>query len=430
MEVRVEETGELSCRLHFVIPAVDINNKLDRRLRELARNSRLPGFRPGKAPMKIIKSRYQDKILQEVALEEMETSYQRAINEHNVDAADHSLAITELAINRDFRFVATVELFPQLDPLTLDNEEIEEYQITITPDDVSKMMDLVRRKHATWKPVQRPARKDDRVYTAFVHDKDARRFLAEPKNSLCWVLGSDGMSQTVTRHLQGAQVDETLVIRLASPPGEQHNEQAQDCEVRVERIEEACLPPLNDDFYKRVGAADGQEQSARTILQEGMQHDIQLRNKRYIHDTLIRRLLEKNGDFAVPPGLLKKEFDRVCSDLKQQFGLDKSNSEFPDEAKIWDQAEKNLRWILIGRRLIAKNQLKPSHERVEEKIRRTAAQYKDPQAAQKYFRQDQQALATIISAVMTEQILDLVLATMKKTPIVCTYGEFIEKTNH
>lgn len=427
MGVEIEETGEFNRRLRFVIPAAEINQKIESRLRKLAASSRLDGFRPGKAPMKIIKGRYQEKVLNEVAAEEIERSCRQTIDEQQWDVAHHHVVSMDLAPDHDLRFTVKLELFPQFDPLTLDGETIEEYRVSIRADDIDKVMDRVRRNYADWRPADRPAQKGDRVQASFVNREDARAFFADRDNHVTWLLGSEGMSEDMTRLLQGVQAGETIVVQLTPPQSASRNGEKKPYKMQVKSVEEALLPPLDGDFYKRIGVADGSEKAARALLREGMEYEIESLSKKHMHHTLMRRMLKKNDFFETPKGLLDRELERIRLSLKRRLGMDDKEAQgLFDENEMREQAERNVRWLLINKRLIEKNKLTVAQEQVEKVVDRMAAQHENPQAAKEHFLQDQRTLSGIYETIIQDQVFDLVSKGMKKTPMDCTFTEFMQ----
>lgn len=426
MEVEIEKTGEFSRRFRCVIPAALIKQKIASRLKKLANSSRLDGFRPGKVPMKIIRDRYQEKVLNEVAAEEMERGCRQTIDEQQWDVVHHRVASVDFALDHDLCFTVWLELFPQFDPLTLDGEEVEEYRVTIQADDIDKVMERVRRNLADSRLVDRPAQKGDRVQASFVHREDARAFLADRDNRITWLLGSEGMSEDVTDRLQGVRAGDAVIVQLTLPRAALQKKEKKSCRVQVKSVEEVLLPLMNGDFYKRIGAADGSEKAARALLREGMEHELKSLNKSRMQHTLMLRLLKKNVFFETPKALLDQESERIRFDLQQGLGMDdKAAQASLDENKIRERAERNVRWLLIGKRLIEKNQLTVTQEQVEQAIDRMAAQHEDPPAAKERFLRDQRTLSNIYETVMQDQVFDLASKGMKKIPVDYTFTEFI-----
>ncbi|HLU06391.1 MAG TPA: trigger factor, partial [Woeseiaceae bacterium] len=168
MMVTVESTGTLERRMRVELPAERIEKEIETRLRKVGRTVRIKGFRPGKIPPKVVRQRYGGQVRQEVLSELMQKSYSDAVIQENLNPAAGPKIVPEATGDgKDFAYVATFEVLPEVSLKGLDKIEVEKPEVEISDDDREAMILNLRKQKAGFEPVERAAKEGDRVIVDF-----------------------------------------------------------------------------------------------------------------------------------------------------------------------------------------------------------------------------------------------------------------------
>jgi trigger factor len=168
MQVSIETTTGLGRRMTVQIPAEKLDQQVQSRLQQLTRTVKLDGFRPGKVPLSVVRKRFGDQVRQEATGELIASSYEEALQQENLKPASRpSIEQTSNRPGHELEYVATFEIFPEIEPPEVSDISIERLSAEITDADVDTMLEKLRRQRATWNPVERAAQIGDRIEIDF-----------------------------------------------------------------------------------------------------------------------------------------------------------------------------------------------------------------------------------------------------------------------
>ena len=177
MQVSIETTSGLERRLTVGVPADRIDDEVDSRLQKAAKNVRLAGFRPGKVPMKVMRQRFGQGVRQEVLGEVMSQSFQEAVVQENLrPAGQPSIEPRNLEAGKDLEYVATFEVFPEVDLVELSGFDVERPAAEVTDADVDNIIEVFRKQQGSWETVERAAAEGDKVNIDYAGTKDGDAF--------------------------------------------------------------------------------------------------------------------------------------------------------------------------------------------------------------------------------------------------------------
>lgn len=168
MQVSVETTSQIERRITIQVPAGEIDEAVNTRLKETAKNVRLNGFRQGRVPMAVVRQRYGQSVRDEVVGEVMRERYVRAITDEGFNPAGYPQI--EPLVNeagKDFEFVATMEVYPEVELASIEGTEVERPVVDVTDADVDEMIDTLRKQNAAWEEVDAAAEDGDQVTIDF-----------------------------------------------------------------------------------------------------------------------------------------------------------------------------------------------------------------------------------------------------------------------
>lgn len=432
MQVSIETTSGLERRLTVGIPAEVIEKEVQKRLQQAAKTVRINGFRKGKVPLKVVRQRYGSGVRQEVLGEAINRSFQDAVREQAVRPAGRpNIEPKQLEEGRDVEFVATFEVYPEIQVQELNGVEITRLSAEITDADVEDMIEVLRKSQATWETVERPAQEGDRVNIDFVGTKDGEAFDGGSAEGHKLVLGSNSMIPGFEDGIIGMQPGEEKTLPLTFPEDYQVEAlrgAAVEFKIKLNSVAEQKLPEIDEKFFGTFGVHEGGEAQFRKDVRENMENekDKAIRNK--VKTQVMDALLKANS-VDVPKALIASEIDALRQQAVQQYGQlsDKMDirSLLPDEL-FREQAQRRTALGLLISEIIGKEKIAVDKERVKKMIEGFAATYEDPQSVINYYYGNQQLLAGIEAAVLEDQVVDHLLGDAKVVDKAVSYQELIK----
>jgi trigger factor len=324
---------EANCKreLELEIPAENVQKAAEKVAQDLARVARIPGFRPGKAPVTLIRRRFADDIQGEVVQSLVPEYLEKALDEKKlIPVTRPEVDKVEFKEGEPLRFRAVFEVLPEFELGDYKNLEVQVHAIEIGDAQVSKALDEMRERAATFVPVEGRAAKDgDFILMKLGGTPVGGGAPVQADNILCH-LGAEETLDSFTDNLRGAQSGETKKFQSKYPedyPDPKLAGKTYDYSVEVQGIKEKKLPELNDEFAKDAAGETGGfttlAEMRKKILEnleaaKGQRQQAQAREK-------ILELLVKRHDFPVPEALVENQMDtrleRVVRSLAAQ-GVD------------------------------------------------------------------------------------------------------------
>ena len=261
MQVSVETISGLERRMTVGIPAERIENEVNKRLQQTASRARVDGFRPGKVPMSVIRKRFGASARQEVIGEVIQSSFYEAIVQEKLNPAGApSVEPKSLDEGKDFEYIATFEVYPEVALGDFAEIEVERIESEVTDADLENMLEILRKQHTSYEAVERAAEDGDQVTIDFTGRIDGEAFQGGTATNTNLVLGSGRMIPGFESGLVGAKAGETRTISVTFPEDYQNLDlagKAAEFEIIVHSVAAAALPELNDEFFARFGVEEG-----------------------------------------------------------------------------------------------------------------------------------------------------------------------------
>ena len=415
MQVSIETTSGLERRLTVGVPAERVDSEVNARLQKSAPNLRLDGFRPGKVPMKVIRDRFGAGVRQEVIGEVMNQSFYEAVAQENLKPAGQpSIEPKTLDEGKDLEYVATFEVFPEVEEKDYSAVSITRAVAEVADADIDKMIGIFREQQATWSTVERAAARKDKVNIDYLGTKDGEAFEGGTAEGSDLELGSGSMIPGFEDGIIGMKAGDETVLKL-NFPDEYHSEElkgaAVEFKVTVNAISEKVLAELNDDLFMAYGVKDADESKFREETGKNMARELKQAIKAQLKAKVMDAMLEIHGDIQVPQALVKQEIPTLRNQMVQQFGgaaeqMD-MQSLLPDDM-FTEQAEKRVKLGLILNEFISKGGITASPEKVKDTSDELASTYEDPEEVVNFYYSNQQQMQQIESMVLE----DTVVATM------------------
>ena len=275
MLVTVESTGTLERRMRVELPAERIEKEIESRLKSVGRTAKIKGFRPGKIPAKVVRQRYGGQIRQEVLSDLMQKSYSDAVIQENLNPAGGPKIEPEAVENdKGFAYVATFEVLPEITLQGLDKIAVTKPEIEIADKDCDDMIHNLRKQKAVWSAVDRQSNEGDRVIIDFNGTLKDEPIKGGQGKEVPVVLGEGRMLPDFEKALIGSKAGDEKSIKVKFPKDYHDAELASkkvDFTIKVHRVEEEELPPLDDTLAELYDVKEGGLATLRADVRANME---------------------------------------------------------------------------------------------------------------------------------------------------------------
>lgn len=430
MQVSVETTEGLGRRVTVQVPAENIEKEIDRRLQSMRRTVKLAGFRPGKVPLKVLQQKYGGRVREEVVADMIGSSLSRALVDHKLRPAGRPHVDTKTGdASQDLQYEATFEVYPEIEPASLEGVTIDKPVADITDEDMDRMFDKLRNQRAEWKEVDRAAGNGDQVTIGFVGTIDGEAFTGGTADEVPLVLGSGSMIAGFEEQLVGIGAGEERTIKVTFPEDYQAKELAgKEAEFRVtaHKVAEQVLPELDDAFAESFGITEGGMEALAREVRANMERELETKVRDQVKQQVMDRLLEKQGDIDLPKALIDQEIEAIM----QQTGLTMGDTEKMKDPELVrglfeEPARRRVALGLILAEISSRNKISLDPERLKQKVEAMAMTYEDPEAFVKWASSDASARAQIESLAMEEQVVDWLLDQVEVNEVPGSFDEIM-----
>ncbi len=425
MNVTETSASDLKRELTVQIPRADIDNAVEQRLTELRGSINLPGFRPGKIPMKVLRQRYGQSVMGEVLERIVGQSSAKALQEKNLrPAMQPDIEVTKFDAEGDLEYKMTLEVMPPIEPMDLTTIALERPVAKATEEQIEEALGRIAEQHAEAVDINedRPAAEGDQIVMDFDGTVDGEPRDGMKAEDMPLVLGSGQLIPGFEEQLIGAKPGEERSVTVTFPD-DYHAEELRSREavfaVKVKAIQERKPAALDDALAEKMGESDiaALRDKIKSRIEEELRSISRSRAKRTLLD-----ILAENHDFPVPEAMLKAEFDTIWKRFQEE--KEAGNLSPAEAAKTDDEAQAEYREIAERRvRLglllttIGENaRLQVSDEEVNRAIAQQAMQM--PQQARQifdFYQQNPQATERLKAPIYEDKVVDYIFEVAQVT---------------
>ncbi|MFJ5295523.1 trigger factor [Pseudomonas sp. RC10] len=428
MQVSVENTSALERRMTIGVPAERIETEVNKRLQQTARKAKIPGFRPGKVPMSVIRQRYEDGARQEALGDLIQATFYEAVVEQKLNPAGApSVEPKTFEKGKDLEYVATFEVFPEFSVAGFESVNVERLSADVADSDLDNMLEILRKQNVRYEAADRAAANEDQLNIDFVGKIDGEAFAGGSATGTQLVLGSGRMIPGFEDGLVGAKAGEERVLNLTFPEDYQNLELAgktAEFTVTVNTVSAPTLPELNEAFFNQFGIKEATLEGFRTEVRKNMERELRQAIKSKVKNQVMDGLLAANP-IEVPKALLENEVNRLRVQAVQQFGGNIKPDQLPAEL-FEEQAKRRVELGLIVAEVVKQFDLKPDEARVRELIQEMASAYQEPEQVVAWYYKNEQQMNEVRSVVLEEQVVDTVLQKASVTDKAVSYEEAVK----
>jgi trigger factor len=384
MQTTLETLGQLERRLHVAVPKAQIEEEIQKRLQQLAKTAKVPGFRPGKVPLKMVAQQYGPKVRSDVISDTVQASLTDALRSQNIRVAGYPRIEARPDVGEDeFGFSAVFEVYPEIKLADFGNVTINRPVADVMPEDVDRTIEILRKQRAHFHPVTRPAREGDRAIVDFTGTIDGIEFAGGQARDFTITLGEGKMLPGFESALTGMSPDETKTFDLVFPADYHGREvagrQAQ-FTLTLKSLSEPHLPEVDAEFAKNFGIASGNLDELRSEIKSNLTVELKRKVEGVLKDQVMRALLT-TSQLTVPKSLVELE----AQNLKERTTAElKNRGAAPEDELTVDvfraQAEERVAFSLILNELVRQHDLQAKPEQIRALVEEAAQSFETPDA--------------------------------------------------
>jgi len=409
----VENLGTLERRVSMSLPASDIEKQVDARLKELARSVRMPGFRPGKVPLKLVTQTYGQQVRSEVMSDAMQKAFSSVVKEANLKVAGYP----QIERKNDFEYSATFEVYPEVKVGDISSGTVEKPAVEVDDAAVDKTIEILRKQRTRFEAVQRAAKDGDRLTVDFQGTIDGTPFQGGEAKDFVFALGDGRMLPAFETAARGMSPGETRTFDLDFPADYHGKEVAgkkASFTMTLKKVDEPRLPELDAEFAKSLGVADGDTTKMRTEVRANVEREVKKRIDARTKEQALNALLAATP-LEIPKSLVAMESqgmaERAIGDLKAR-GIDPSQVPLNPQA-FEDAAKRRVALGLIIAELSRAENLQPKPAEVRALVEQEAQSYESPAEVVKWFYMQPQRLQEMEALALETNVVKWVLTKAK-----------------
>jgi trigger factor len=382
-----ENLSPTRVRLSIEVPFEEIKPSLDAAYKKIGSQIRVPGFRPGKVPARIIDQRVgRGAVLEEAVNEVVPRTYTEAAREHDIKALGQpEIEVTKIEDNDSLSFTAEVDVRPEITLPDLDGIAVTVDDVEVTDDDVDEQLSSLRERFGSLKGVDRPVKSGDYVSLDLVASIDGTEIEAGSAKGMSYEVGSGDLIDGLDDAIIGAGAGDTKNFTATLQQGDRAGEEAE-ISATVNSVKEKELPELDDDFAQLASEFDTIEE-LRADLRERLGSVKKLEQGAQARDKLVEQLVE-SVEFPVPESAVQAEIDYREHEVVHSLGHDdtlfdryletqgKTREEFTEELR--DGAEKSVRAQFLLDAIADTVEVQVGDAELTEYVVRQAARYNMP----------------------------------------------------
>jgi len=419
MQATIEKVSNLERRLNVALPMQEIEAEVESRLKRMARSAKMPGFRPGKVPYRLVQAQYGGQVRQEVLGDALQKSFGEAVRQQNLRVAGYPRFESQQAGegSEQVQFSATFEVYPEIALGDLSGVEVDRPVVSVGDAEIEKTVEILRKQRVHYHEVTRAAQAGDSVVIDYAGSIDGVPFEGGTAVGHSTVLGEGRLLADFEKHVIGAAANEQRSFELTFPEdyhGKDVAGKTARFEVTVRQVAEPHLPAVDADFAKALGVADGDVAQMRSDIRANLEREVRRRTQARVKDLVMKGLLD-NSSIELPKSLVQMEMERLMEGMRRdlaQRGMKAEDMQMPTEM-FEPEARKRVALGLIVSDLVRRENLVAQPDKIKALVHDYAESYEHPEEVVRWYYSSPERLREVESLVLENNVVEWVLSRVK-----------------
>ena len=415
MQTSLETLGELERRLTMSVPVAQIEREIAQRLARLAKNTKVPGFRPGKVPIKMVAQQYGPQVRSDVISDAVKATFTDALREQNLRIAGYPRIEPKAEAGTPdlLEFSAVFEVYPEVRIGDLSDVTVERPLADVGADDVEQTIDMLRRQRTRYERVARGAATGDRVVVDFSGTIDGVAFPGGQANDFAIVLGEGRMLPEFEAAVSGMKEGEGKTFEVTFPADYHGKEVAgkiAQFSLTVKSVEAGHLPEVDADFVRNFGVASGELDDLRAEIASNLRLELKRKIDTAVKEQVFAALRQK-ATFMLPKSLVEIEAQnmaqRMVTDMREKGMRSEEINLTPDMFRA--NAETRVALGLILSEVVRAEGLSAKPEQVKALLQEAAQTYEQPDAVVRWHYEKPERLGDFEALAVEHNVVAWVL---------------------
>ena len=409
MTAPLETLDGLSRRITLNINHAEIEAEVSKRLGKIARNTRIDGFRPGKAPLKLVAARYSGEIRGEVVGDVLQQDFAQAVHDNSLHVAGQP----EFAPAPEGKFTVTFDVFPDITLGELSGIQVTRPVVEVSDADVDRTLEVLRTQRVQYQTAEREAKDGDRVHIDYVGSIGGEPFEGGESRDFPVLLGEGRTLKEFEGSLTGMKAGESKTFDVTFPEdyfAKELSGKTASFTVTMKSVQEAHLPEVDAALAQSLGVHEGGITKLREEIKENLAREAKRRVQARVKEQVLNGLLATTP-FDVPAGLVAMErralMEKAMTDLKAR-GMREQDVRLGDET-FEPQARRRVALGLLMDEVVRANGITAPQEQVQALVDEFAQSYEDPSEVVAWYHQDSERLNEARALVLEENLVNWVL---------------------
>jgi len=426
MQVSVEDSSSVEKRLTIQVPAEEVTQQIDARLRELGKQVRLKGFRPGRIPFSVMRQRYGPQAKAEVIQQTAQTSLQQAIEQESlrIAAAPRLEEAPVLDKETGLEIKAIIEVYPELDAIDVAEIAIDRPEVSVSDDDVTEMLETLKKQKIKWTDVERKPGDGDQALVEYTAETEEGTMPKADKHRLAIILGESGFT-ALEKAVRKMSAGDEKELELEFPADFREPALAgkkTDVNLTLTNVQEGKLPEIDAEFARSFGVESGDAEDLNTEIRSNLERELGQAVNTQLKTQLADRLLEMHEDLEVPESIVSNEAHNMLQQMMRGAEIEVTEEML---GHFREPARKRVRSGLLLGELARQNEIVTDAGKVREAIEEIAQTYEEPREVVQMYYNDQRMLQSVENSVLENQVVDWVINNAKVTDKPMSFQEAI-----
>lgn len=408
MQANLEVLEGLARRLDISVPMDQLETEVQSRLKRLARNVKMHGFRPGKAPLSAVARQHGAGVRQEVLGEALQARFGEAVREHQLKIAGYPRFEPKAGQSAaEMVFSASFEVYPEVRIDDLSGSKLSHPVVSVQDTDVAKTLEVLQKQRRTFESAAGASAEGDLVKFDYQGTVDGAAFEGGSGDDFAAVIGEGRLLKDFEHNLIGLKAGDAKGFDLTFPADYAAKELAgknAHFEVQVKDVQAPVLPPVDAEFAKALGIEDGDVEKLRAEVRSNLEREVKRRIQSRLKEQVMELLLQKST-LELPRSLIAMETERLLKMTEADMQSRGVQSVKLSADMFTGQAERRVRLGLILAEIVQANKLVAQPEQVRALIAEQAQSYEEPDQVAQWYYQSPERMQEIESLALEENVI-------------------------
>jgi len=413
MKYTLTDKSKLEKTLTVPLSREALNTSIDSHLKKIGKNIKMPGFRPGKVPFKLIKEKYYTSGLRDATDELAQKSFNDFLKDSKVSLASYPKIDFKNLDNEqsDLEIIYDFEILPEIPELNYENIKIEKKVPKIVDTDVDEAIKRIRKDRSDFVETENKIEKDFKVFLDFTGKVDGKEFEGGNGKNVELVVGSGTFLADFENGIIGMVKDEEKTIEVNFPENYGQKSLAgkkAEFLIKINKIFSSIIPELDKNFLEKLGITDGNMDTFKKQIKDSLHDQAESISSSKLKEELVSEFTNSNP-IDLPKSMVHEEIHRIMESTKKDLinrGIPEDKINIPHDSLEGD-AKKRVHTSLLFKKIIeTEPSVKASKKQIDDTIENFAKTYKDSDKVKDWYYQDTNRLRSVESIVTEGNIVD------------------------